>query len=279
MTNRCAFLPATGGGVRHCIDLSRLRAALAAGGFRSYNQLAKAADIAHTTLSRALGREIELARSRTAEPVNMNSLTFYRLVQALRVPERWLTGELDSLPFVPKHGLLGERRDTDAEDVTASKVRLSHLLTRADQALQRDLHVWYPREEAAAAYKTWGRGILRLIDELASPVTWRVAGVSPKRGDPRAYLSRDLWDNGLAISWLEQALKPWLDDRAYLNAAVLGELFAALAPEASGQGFISESQVDGIRRALRMYEASAAGAGRRRGGARGANREAQPRRG
>ena len=208
----------------------------------------------------------------------MNTATLKRLSAALRVPAEWLTGELDSLPFVPKHGLLSGKAQVENEDLSAAKVRLSHLLTRTDKALRADLHAWLG-DEAGTAYQSWGWAVVAAIAELASPVGWRLGGIVPKDGHPKVFVTRDVWGNSAAMPWLEQMLAPWFGGLAYLNAGALAELFRALLKNPQRKPYASGQMDAAILRALDQYEASrpqpegkaagaGAGSGRRRTGAR-----------
>jgi hypothetical protein len=179
----------------------------------------------------------------------MNPATVRRLARALRVPAKWLTGELDSLPLVPKHGLLSAKGPEEPEDLTEAKVRLSHLLARVDKALRRDLVDWYG-DGAEAAYASWRWGMLNAIVELAMAVTWRLAAVEPKDGDPGVFLALR---NTEALAWLEQALEPWLAGSAYLNARTLRELFLALVEDRQRQRYASQQTDADILRVLDLY--------------------------
>lgn len=249
--------------LRKPIDLDRLQAALTASEFPSRNALAGAAGVVPTTITRAFGEGIRRRRQHRKggpvdRPVTVNPATLEGLAGALRVPAEWLTGDLDSLPFVPKHGMLSGKSESDAEDVTAAKVRLSHLLASADTALRRDLQAWYGRD-APAAYQSWGWAILSAVRELAEPLSWLWAMVSSKSPDPGALLTPNRLDNSAAVSWLEQALAPWFEGEAYLNARVLRELFRALSTEPQRQTYTSSIEEADIIRALELYDASAAG--------------------
>lgn len=248
--------------MRKKIDLERLRAAIRAGGFGSVNEVAQTAGIVHTTLSRAFAADIRRRAQPWGplghQPVMMTSRTLSRLSRVLRVPVEWLTGEMDSLPFVPKHGILSRRSQDDSEEVTAARVRLSHLLSSADAALRRDLDTWNGRE-ASEAYASWGGGILFAVRELADPLSWLWAMVSSTDPDPGALLTPDVLRNGAAVSWLEQALEPWFKGRAHLNARILRELFLALSADPQRRKYTSPIEEADIIRALEMYDASAAG--------------------
>ena len=244
--------------MRKEIDLSRLRAAYRASGFNSFNQVAKKAEIVHTTIFRLFddARKWDRAAGRGRRP-RMNPGTMRRLAMALGVPPEWLAGEIDSLPFVPKHGLLSGKAPQRLEDVTEAKVRLSHLLARVDEALRRDLRDWYG-EEAEAAYDSWGWAVLSAIDELASPVSWRVATVVPKDGDPGVFISAGGLQNTDAVCLLERALAPWFTGSAYLNTRTLRELFLALFK--NSQRTYGSQHIDAdIIRALELYDVSREG--------------------
>lgn len=209
----------------------RLQAAWKAGGFESWQKLAEASGVPHPTISRLRRRKVDKA----------NPDTVARLAAALRVPADWLTGDRESLPHVPKHGLLEDKGPGDPETVTAGRVRLSWLLHRADQALRRDLRAWYGTD-AEAAYDSWGHGVMLAVEELASPM-WRLTalvadhpGVYVMDEEKRLREERGtnkkrkgaLLDNEATTAWLNQVLEPWFRGRAHLNAFVLRNLLLVI---------------------------------------------------
>ena len=241
--------------MRHPIDLDRMRAAMKASRFSSYNHLATTAGLAHTTLSRLFKHEIEARRrSGIGQPGTVQTDTLRRLADTLQVPADWLTGETDALPLVPKHGLLSIKAPDDTEDVTEAKVRLSHLLTSVDEAVRRDLAMWF-EDDAEAVYRSWGWVLLEVAGELASPVTWRVCGVVPRDAHPGVYLQgAPRWDTA-SIDWLEQMLAPWFDGDALLNARVLHDILAAIV-ESADRPWASRQTDRDMLQALEEYDAA-----------------------
>src|SRR5690242_13871395 len=101
------------------VHRDRLRAAREANGLRSWQQLARAAGVSHSALSR-----LRRARGQTGA---VRAVTLERLARALRVPALWLTGEQKHLPYVPEWDFdqrVGEG-ESRWERPTASDVRWS----------------------------------------------------------------------------------------------------------------------------------------------------------
>lgn len=243
--------------MRHVIDLQRLRAAYHASGV-SYNQLATRGGMSHTTISRWFKEEHAQRRVGKPPRVVLNPASLEGIAEALRVPPEWLTGELASLPFVPRHGPVSDKFADSPETIDAAKVRLSHLLTGVHTALQRDLQDWYG-VASDEAYRSWGTGILLAVQELSWPSLWRTAMIVPLDGDPGAYLSKDIFDNSAPVSWLEQALEPWFAGRALLNAAALSKTCQTLFADPTVAYQPSQIVREDIERALGMYDVSATG--------------------
>jgi transcriptional regulator with XRE-family HTH domain len=200
---------------RKPVQIERLRAALKARRFPSRHQLAQAARVSHPTLSRLVSGRIR----------KVNATTLQRLATALQVPPEWLTGEREDLPHVPQRGALDLEGKGPSlwENPSPAMVRFSWLMQRAEAALRRDLVQWYG-QEATRAYDLWGRALLSVFDELASPVTWRAAMLVPV-ASPIVLVS---FDNEPPVQWLMQFLEPWLEGTAWLDANILRGVLAAL---------------------------------------------------
>jgi transcriptional regulator with XRE-family HTH domain len=220
----------------------RLRAAYQAGGFASWHQLAKVAEVSHPTLSRLVNGRIEA----------VNAATLERLAKALQVPPEWLTGERKDLPYVPEWDQRRRRGEgpSNWERPTADHVRWSWLMLAAEAAIRRDLRDWYG-EEAGDAYDSWGRGLLSLFTRLGSSMAWRSVTLvrSPKGSE------RSLWecDESPSENWLKHILEPWFTGWAYLNADVLRGVFHALLAEADVQLLGSKIHDADARHALERY--------------------------
>jgi transcriptional regulator with XRE-family HTH domain len=193
--------------MRQVIDLERLEAARRAAGFDSWQKLAKASGVNHATLSRLRRGQVDKA----------NPETLQQLAGTLRVPLEWLTGEMDSLPHVLKHGLLSQKEPTDPETVTPERIRRSWLLQRVAGALLRDLERWQGRSRAEVSYRLWGGAFLDAVDALCSIIMWRDAMLEPT-GSPGVIYA---FESTADVAWVERLLEPWLEDVAVLRARVL----------------------------------------------------------
>jgi transcriptional regulator with XRE-family HTH domain len=229
--------------VRKQIVKRRLYAAYEARRIESWNQLAKKSGVVHTTLTRLAGGRIK----------KVNEETLRGLSRALGVPGEWLTGERDDLPYVQQFDYApGATRTTSKvslwERPTTDYIRWSWLMQRIESAVRRDLDDWCGRE-AKDAYDSWGRSLRTAFAEMAHSFVWRLALQRPAREGSW----NELW--GVAdvptIEWLEQAIEPWLEGRAYLNADVIRNLFNVFADPQRLWG--SEIRDSDARRALEEY--------------------------
>ncbi len=188
--------------MRRPFRMDKLRLAMEANGFDYYNQLAAKSGVSHATFSRLQGEAFPQVTSRTLE----------RLAQTLRVPEEWLSGEREHLPFEPPHGIIEEdghfrlSEATEPEWLTASKIRLSWLLRQVDAALRRDLKMWFG-DKASRAYLACGDAMLLGFASLADHSEWEnyAGGVT-------------------TVAWLEGLVKPWLAGDAPLRTQLLHDL-------------------------------------------------------
>lgn len=234
--------------MRKAIVKSRLRAAQEAGDLRSLNLVAKRARVAHTTLTRLW----------TGEVSEVNASTLRCLSRVLRVPAEWLTGERDDLPYVPEFEYpqtASKAKSPPAarrslwQRPTADYVRWSWLMQGIEAAVRRDLEMWCGGD-ANSAYESWGRSLLTVFTEMAQSLVWRLALQRPARDEGW----NQLWQAAdvPTIEWLEHAIEPWLEGRAYLNADVISKLFTVLlaAPERFWE---SGTRDTGAQRALEKY--------------------------
>lgn len=228
------------------IQRDRLRAAREANELRSWQELARAAGVSHSALSR-----LRRARGQTGA---VRAVTLERLARALKVPPDWLTGEQQHLPYVPEWdiGQRGGAGESRWERPTAADVRWSWLMQRAETALRRDLDDWFG-PEAQHVYDSWGQSLMTVVARLASSNVWRSVALkrSPGRG------GHPLWqrDAGRSVNWLEHVLELWLDGNAYLNASALRGVFGAMRAEPDVQLLGSDAADRDAVQALERYAA------------------------
>ena len=129
-------------------------------------------------------------------------------------------------------------------------------MQRIEAAVRRDLEEWCG-PEANDAYESWGRSLLTVFAEMAHSFVWRLALQRPAREGSW----NELWQAAdvPTIEWLEHAIEPWLEGRAYLNADVIHKddnvlpgLFSVLlnAPQRLWESGVRDSDA---RRALEEY--------------------------
>jgi transcriptional regulator with XRE-family HTH domain len=228
------------------VHRDRLRAAREANELRSWQQLARAARVSHSALSR-----LRSARRQTG---TVRAVTLERLARALKVPAEWLTGEQKHLPYVPEwdFGQRAGEGESHWERPTAADVRWSWLMQRAEAAVRRDLDDWFV-QEAQNVYDSWGHSLMVVIVRLASSNAWRSVTLkrSPERG------GRPLWqsDDARSVDWLEHVLELWLDGTAYLNAGALRSVFEAIRAETDVQLLGSDTADRDALQALERYAA------------------------
>lgn len=227
--------------------VDRLRRAAAASGLNEAG-LAGKAGVSRNTIAGWFGKEIaqgEVARKRgRSGPVliRARSEVLSMVAEAVAAPLEWLTGELEHLPFVPRHGLLasgmGARKPVDPEDVGEAKLAHSLLLWRVDQAVRRDLRRWNAEDQEVAT------GVRLAVDELASVVQWRLFLLQPADGDPGAFLgklpqgkrsrrrrghpNKAVFDSLSMVRSVSDILEPWFDDAATLDAFALHQIVRPL---------------------------------------------------
>lgn len=200
---------------RRKVKLDRLRAACQAKGL-NWNQLAKLARISHPTLSRLNARYIRAVNARTLR----------RLSEALEVPEAWLSGEQQGLPFVPERDLTTPIGNPSLwERPTPGAVRHSWLMQRIESAVRRDLEQWLGRG-SQRAYDSWGHHLLQVLVEFSSSIAWRTLTLVPSRsGSWHAIVQSD---DSASIGWLMHVLEPWFAGAACLNANLLRRVYEVL---------------------------------------------------
>jgi transcriptional regulator with XRE-family HTH domain len=200
--------------MRRQIDLARLAAAYQASEFRSEKELADAAGVAHTTISR-WKMESRRPQQGKRSVVRATPRTIERLARALRVTEQWLTGE-EAKPI----GLTD-----DAKKSTKQAPHISKIMDQIVSAARRDLSDSLSPDQAADC----AGDIASALFELALPAQWQRALLVVKpghhlhRADPATNMDRGL-------EALEYILTPWFEGRAYLdpNAALfIATLFRA----------------------------------------------------
>lgn len=228
------------------VHRDRLRAAREANELRSWQQLARAAGVSHSAISR-----LRKSRGQTGA---VRAVTLERLARALKVPAEWLTGEQKHLPYVPEwdFGQRAGEGESRWERPTAADVRWSWLMQRAETALRRDLDDLYG-QGAQDVYDWWGHNLMTVVVRLASSNVWRSVTLkrSPERG------GRPLWqrDDVRSVNWLAHVLEMWLDGTAYLNAGALRDVFGAIRAEADVQLLGSDTADRDAVQALERYAA------------------------
>jgi transcriptional regulator with XRE-family HTH domain len=200
---------------RKKVKLDRLRAACQAKGL-NWNQLAELAKITHPTLSRLNAGYVKA----------VNARTLHGLSAALEVPEAWLSGEQQGLPYIPERDLTTQQGSPSLwEKPTAAAVRHSWLVQKIESAVRRDLEEWLG-SRAQGAYDSWGHFLLQVLVEFSSSIAWRTLNLVPsRRGSWYAIVGSD---DSPSIGWLMHVLEPWFTGAAYLNANLLRRVYEVL---------------------------------------------------
>lgn len=150
------------------------------------------------------------------------------LAKVFGVPEGWLAGGEDRLPYAPLPNAIVYREEGEPESplfagLPADDAPLSiqfatnDLLSKCNRALRRDFHVWFGDDRGDKEFSKWGLDLLRAIFEFSAGQSWRDVYLLPSPN-----LDDHIW-----VSWIHNAglaLTPWLKGRARLNVGLFVQL-------------------------------------------------------